>query len=216
MVAGGPERDAEPVRDLAAVLEVDLDDSWEVPANETTDPVTLTFSANEPASFECALDGGGWAACASPHTVSPPIGTHTLAVRATDVAGNLEVGWPARTWRTVYRFTGFFAPVNNTPTLNRVNAGAAVPVKFSLAGDQGLGIFEPGSPSSAALSCDTSEAVDDVEETVTASTSELHYDAVADQYVYVWKTDSAWTGACRVLRLRLDDGSVRTAYFKFK
>src|SRR5438445_3582384 len=40
-----------------------------------------------------------------------------------------------------YSFSGFFAPVDNPPTFNRVKAGTAVPVKFSLGGDQGLNIF---------------------------------------------------------------------------
>jgi hypothetical protein len=32
-------------------------------------------------------------------------------------------------------------PVNNTPHVNGVQAGQAVPVKFSLGGNQGLSIF---------------------------------------------------------------------------
>lgn len=37
-----------------------------------------------------------------------------------------------------YRFTGFFQPVENLPSWNSVNAGRAVPTKFSLSGYQGL------------------------------------------------------------------------------
>lgn len=183
---------------------------------ETPDPVAVTFTANEPAGFECSLDGGAWVACTSPHTLSPPPGVHTVGVRATDVAGNAEAAAVTRSWRTVYRFSGFLAPVDNAPTVNRVNAGAAVPVKFSLGGDWGLDVFEDGSPSSGAVACDTNEVVDDVEETVAASRSGLQYDAASGTYVYVWKTDQAWAGTCRVLRLRLDDGSTRSAYFRFR
>ena len=43
-----------------------------------------------------------------------------------------------------YSFTGFFSPVDNLPALNAVKGGASVPVKFSLAGDQGLDIFAVG------------------------------------------------------------------------
>jgi Ca2+-binding RTX toxin-like protein len=59
---------------------------------------SFAFTANEPSSFECKLDDGGWAACSSPHGVgSPSGGSHVFAVRATDAAGN--VGAPAqRTW----------------------------------------------------------------------------------------------------------------------
>jgi hypothetical protein len=43
------------------------------------------------ATFECSLDGAAFAACASPFTPpSPSPGEHTLAVRATDAAGNTD------------------------------------------------------------------------------------------------------------------------------
>ncbi|HEY7628136.1 MAG TPA: ExeM/NucH family extracellular endonuclease, partial [Ilumatobacteraceae bacterium] len=45
-----------------------------------------------------------------------------------------------------YDFSGFFQPVDNLPTTNTVKAGQAVPVKFSLNGNQGLDIFAMGYP----------------------------------------------------------------------
>jgi hypothetical protein len=57
-------------------------------------------------------------------------------VTATDAAGNHSECSFTVTVR--YLFTGFFSPVNNPPTLNTVQAGKAVPVKFSLSGDKGL------------------------------------------------------------------------------
>jgi hypothetical protein len=36
------------------------------------------------------------------------------------------------------------------------------------------------------------------------------------QYHYVWKTEKGWKGTCRVLEVKLVDGSVHTALFKFK
>jgi hypothetical protein len=49
---------------------------------------TVTFSsADSGAAFQCRLDGGGWAACASPLRVP---GAHQLAVRAVDAAGNAD------------------------------------------------------------------------------------------------------------------------------
>src|SRR4051794_1270932 len=63
---------------------------------------TFAFAAPETgATFECRLDGGAYAQCASPHTVtglSP--GTHVLAVRAVDSAGNRDASPATRTWQS--------------------------------------------------------------------------------------------------------------------
>lgn len=95
-----------------------------------------------------------------------------------------------------------------------MNAGRAVPVKFSLGGDQGLDIFETGSPSSQSIDCGTGELDDVVEETTGAGSSSLSYNAANDQYTYVWKTDSSWAGTCRQLNVTLSDGTSHTAKFK--
>ena len=42
------------------------------------------------------------------------------------------------------------------------------------------------------------------------------FDVPTDQYVYVWKTESAWAGTCRKLIVILNDGSEHVAYFRFK
>ena len=50
---------------------------------------SFTFSAPGASRFECALDGGAFAACASPYSTGPlGYGDHTFAVRAYDAAGN--------------------------------------------------------------------------------------------------------------------------------
>lgn len=57
------------------------------------------FSADEPASFECALDGKGFKACSSPFTKKVSRRRHTFAVRATDSAGNVEPQAAFFSWR---------------------------------------------------------------------------------------------------------------------
>jgi hypothetical protein len=114
-----------------------------------------------------------------------------------------------------FAFTGFFAPIDNGNVLNKMKAGRAVPVKFSLDGDQGLGILADSSPSSQQINCDSGAPIDDVEETSSVGSSSLSYDAGSDQYKYVWKTDSAWAGTCRHLTVTLTDGTSHTAKFKF-
>ena len=113
-----------------------------------------------------------------------------------------------------YPFAGFYAPVDNRMT-NAMRAGTAVPVRFSLGGDLGLNIFAAGYPRSRQVMCDTGAAVDLVEETVVAGGSSLSFDAGPGRYLYVWKTDSTWTG-CRELLLKLSDGEEYRATFTLR
>jgi len=113
-----------------------------------------------------------------------------------------------------FEFKGFFSPIDNPPVVNVAKAGSSVPIKFSLTGYQGMDILAAGSPSSRAVSCDDSASPDVLEQTITAGSSGLSYDATSDRYSYVWKTDKAWSG-CRELMVRLSDGSVHTAEFRF-
>jgi hypothetical protein len=96
-----------------------------------------------------------------------------------------------------------------------VKAGSAVPVKFNLSGNQGLDIFTTGYPVSQKITCDTTASIDGIEETSTAGSSSLSYDAAAQQYKYVWKTDKVWAVSCRQLVIRLKDGTYHNASFKF-
>jgi hypothetical protein len=61
---------------------------------------TFTFSANEPASFRCQLDSGGFNPCASGIAYSGlPPGDHVFRVEATDLASN--VGSASHSWTIV-------------------------------------------------------------------------------------------------------------------
>jgi hypothetical protein len=91
-------------------------------------------------------------------------------------------------------------------------------LKFSLGGDQGLGIFAGANgssfPKSGSIPCDSTDPVDAVEQTVSANSSGLTYDDATDLYTYVWKTRKDWSG-CRQLVVGFDDGKEYTANFKF-
>jgi len=134
---------------------------------------------------------------------------------ATDKAGNS--GSASVTYSVGYNWTGFFQPVDNLPTINTVNAGQAIPIKFSLGGNYGLNIFASGYPASQNVSCGGSSggSSDPIEETVTAGNSSLQYDPGTQHYIYVWKTDKAWAGTCRTLIVKLIDGTEHTAFFQF-
>jgi len=155
----------------------------------------------------------GVATSASLSSSGGPVGSVTATCSgAMDVAGN--PGSASATYSVIYNWTGFFQPIDNLPVLNRVKAGSAIPVKFSLGGNQGLSIFAAGYPVSTVTACGAT-ATDDVETTVTAGGSSLSYDALANQYIYVWKTDKAWAGSCRTLTVKLTDGTIHQANFSF-
>ena len=68
------------------------------PEATTSGDATFAFSASEPATFECSLDGAAFAGC-PPMFTAVGDGVHVLAVRAVDAAGNVDPN-PARyTWR---------------------------------------------------------------------------------------------------------------------
>jgi DNA-binding beta-propeller fold protein YncE len=143
-----------------------------------------------------------------------PVGTTTVNATADDGAGHTSNC--SFTVTVQYNFAGFFPPVANLPVFNVVQAGRAIPVKFSLSGDKGLGIFAPGSPSSGPIACNSSDPATLLEDTVTAGGSSLNYDPSTDQYIYVWKTQAGWAGTCRQLVVQLNDGSIYRANFRFK
>jgi hypothetical protein len=117
--------------------------------------------------------------------------------------------------RFAWEFSGFYSPVDSLPTVNTVNAGRAIPVKFSLGANRGLDIFADGYPRSQPYTCETGQPLDQIEETVSANGSGLTYEPATNRYNYVWKTTGSWSG-CRELTLRFRDGTEARARFKFK
>lgn len=200
--------------------------TFQVTVRDTTAPaiafhadLTATATGNSSANVSYTLptatdivDGTDAVTCVPASGSSFTVGSTTVNCSATDAHGN--TGHSSFKVTVSYPFAGFFRPVDNLPVVNTVKAGSAVPVKFSLGADQGLAIFAKGSPVSAPMAC--SGAVQDaVEETVSAGGSSLSYDAIAGQYIYVWKTDKAWAGGCRQLQVKFADGTVQVANFSF-
>jgi fibronectin-binding autotransporter adhesin len=172
-----------------------------------TQTIALCSGVNTPAGCtgpSAAIDAA--VSCPPPATdqrgVSRPQGS------ACDI-GSFEL-------QSTYDFSGFFSPVDNAPANNEVKAGRAIPVKFSLGGDQGLDIFESGYPKSVEMPCESTASVDAIEQTLSGNSSHLTYDATTDTYTYVWKTDKGWAGTCRQLVVKLNDGSTEhVANFTF-
>lgn len=173
------------------------------------DALTYEWDLDNDGVFETA----GQSATFSAAALTAP-GAYTIVVRVTD-GGGLSATDEATVY-VVYNFAGFFPPVQNLPAFNLVNAGSAIPIKFSLNGNKGLSIIMPGYPISEAIACDSGSPQNDVQETVSAGNSSLQYDPDTDTYTYVWKTQRSWKDTCRQFKLVLNDGTVHLANFRFR
>jgi hypothetical protein len=106
---------------------------------------TFTFSASElNSTFECSLDGVSFAPCTSPAEYAGlTAGSHTFAVRATDLASNQDPTPASFTWTVV-------PPPDSTPPETAFTSGPASPTESTDA----IFIFianEPGSTFECAL-----------------------------------------------------------------
>jgi hypothetical protein len=118
-----------------------------------------------------------------------------------------------------YIFYGFFTPVDNPPVVNEAKAGQAIPVKWRLTDKNGIPIDDPASFSSLTsyrVSCDSLEGdpTEGVEEYASGS-SGLQYSG--DGYwQFNWKTPKTFASQCRMMIVVFEDGSTKSAKFKFK
>jgi hypothetical protein len=185
-----------------------------IDVSNPTVSVNATYGFGSVAHALCADSGSGIAVCNVPDpldTSSP--GTKTIHVHAEDRAGHTfdaDLTYVV----TGYSFTGFFSPIVNLPTLNNVNAGSTVPVKFSLSGFRGFNIFAQGYPASQAMTC--AGVITGPLQPTSLGSEGFTYDALLDQYKYVWQTDRRWMGTCRQLVVRFADGTEKRANFRFQ
>jgi large repetitive protein len=192
--------------------------SFNLPADMTTHPTGLlngvsVATVTYEASATDLVDGAVAVSCSPASGAIFAMGTTTVTCSASDMHANKTSR--SFTVTVVYNWDGFFRPVENDGVVNQVKAGSAIPVKFSLHGYWGLTIFANGSPKWVVTTCTTWDMTNAVDETVTAGSSSLSYDATADQYVYVWKTDKAWAVSCRQLNVLFRDGTTYSAKFRF-
>lgn len=178
----------------------------------TPNPVLLGGLAMAAANAADALSGVASQSCAQLATGA--VGYNTGTCTTTDRAGNATTA--SAEYQVIYDFRGFSQPIANLPAINEVNAGQAVPIKFSLNGNKGLNIFAAGYPASSSIPCDASVPSAVMQPISTPGSSGLSYTAGTDQYGINWKTDKAWKGTCRMLIVKLNDGAERFAKFNFR
>ncbi|WP_137844593.1 PxKF domain-containing protein [Microbacterium sp. 2FI] len=111
-----------------------------------------------------------------------------------------------------FDFDGFFSPVS-MDAANIAKPGQAIPVKFSLGGDQGLDVVE-----SARFVIEGTDSTPEGEliPTTTAGGSGLNYHAGSDTYTYVWKTSKSWSLKTGQFLLEMSDGTTHEFDVTFK
>ncbi len=110
--------------------------------------------ASATAAWTAADTGSGLAGAASGTVAlaTGSVGTFTVAAPVIrDRVGHVA---PAAscTYRVIYDFAGFNAPLVNPPDVNQVDGGDVAPVIFRLNGDRGLGVLA-GEPTTAPSGC---------------------------------------------------------------
>jgi len=180
----------------------------------------VTVTAGSSGTANASIDNGSFDPDGDPITITQsPEGPYAIGqttVRLTVEDNDHASSSCQAVVAVLYNFDGFFHPVDNPPIFNLANAGSAIPMKFSLHGNQGLDIFAASHPASQQIGCSDGAPVSTVEEIATAGNSGISYDVTTDQYTYVWKTDKSWKGRCRQLILKLNDSSVHVANFQFR
>jgi len=116
--------------------------------------------------------------------------------------------------RSPITFSGFHQLLN-LPWINDVNAGRAIPIKFSVGGFLGMNIVDAGHPKSQPISCQTMLPTG-AAATIDTVGSGLAYDSFSGTYSVNWKTEKSWEGSCRQFVLRLTDGEEHIARFRFR
>lgn len=130
-------------------------DTWSPETTITSGPsgthrsrtAVVSFAADEPATFECALDTlAAWRPCTSPVTYDGlSAGAHTVHVRATDLAGNTDLTPAARS----FTVDGPDTFLTSGPT-GQIRATAAT---FAFSGGTGATGFECALDNSAWAAC---------------------------------------------------------------
>ena len=151
----------------------------------------------------------------------PPIDQRGVA-RPQPRGGNCDSGAYERSTAgpVSYRFDGFYPPIAMPPTLNQVNAGQAIPVKWRLTDAGGAPVNDPTSfvgvfsypIDCASLAGDPGAAV--IEPAPGASGLLYRGDG---HWQFNWKTPNAYGGTCRAMFATFGDRSTSpVARFRFK
>ena len=181
------------------------------PVSDSTS-ASFSFTGTEPGStFECQLDSGVFAACASPQVYAGlGQGQHMFSVRASDGAGNVDPTPAAVTW-----IVDTIAPETTIPTRPPAltNSTAA---SFGFASDE-TATFECKLDAAEFSSCDASQSyssLTDGPHVVTVRARDLAGNVDATPASYTWTIDTVPPDTT-ILSAPADPSSTGLAVFTF-
>ncbi|HLW16163.1 MAG TPA: PxKF domain-containing protein [Actinomycetota bacterium] len=189
---------------------VDLHDPT-ITTSSPADGAVYILGSTASASYGCAdtAQGSGIETCAGTTQDggaidTSSVGPHTFSVTATDRSGRTTTVTHA--YSVVFAFGGIETPAGKIGG----EAGRAIPVWFSLGGVSDLAAVQ--GVTSLAVSCDSGAPLS------AASSIKMNGGLSYEdgRFKLVWKTDKAWSGGSRELRISLSDGTTHTATFTFR
>jgi hypothetical protein len=199
------------------------------PVADTTPPVitvtgvtegsTYTLGAVPQAGCSTTDEGSGVAVEAAltlTGGTSLGVGTFTATCSgAVDNAGNAG-NTAVVNYSVAFQFTGFLAPVDNSPVMNIAKAGQTIPLKWRLTDANGNPVLNLSGVTviAAPLTCETGAGGDSIEEYALSSSGLQN---LGDGYYqFNWKTPTGYANTCETLRLDLGEGAAHTALFQFR
>jgi hypothetical protein len=174
-------------------------------SDPTNDALTFAWDLDGLPGFEESGDKVTFAAGSlqAPQTI-------TVTVRVTDEHG--QFAEDTAEIDVIWDFGGFVTP-SNPAGVTQVKAGASLPVRFSLDGDQGLEVLG-GEVLFQRHACPTGASIGGP--IVAEQAEPFSYDPLTDTYRFVWKTKKAWVGWCGTLAVPLADGQTYMLEVAFK
>ena len=135
------------------------------------------------------------------------VGKQRLTCTAIDEAGNVSKPISA-SYHVIYRFKGFFPPLENPPAINRAVAGQTIPIKFEVldANSKPVKNLDQIFIHYEVVKCNADWTEVDLSVTNIIEEPGLKHQGDG-RYQFNWKTNKGYANSCKIVTLDLGDGS---------
>lgn len=194
----------------SASLQVRVDRTAPVLSPTVSPPkIVLNGTGTASAGAMDAVSGVASQSCAA--LVTNTVGTKTSNCTATDLAGNTATG--RATYRVIYGFVGFAAPVGNPPTLNLLRNTAIAPLRWRVVDANGIPVttLKSAAVTAPLVTCPGGTPV---RISIFGTSTKLVHLGNGN-YELGWKPSKSDIGKCRQLNLSIGDGETYPALFQF-